>query len=104
MAQKAANMTEERYYLMLKGKSVGPLTPAQLSHVYREGLINRHSRIRGEGRKEALPLYRDRVVGQAVFGRGRAVQVMRGVFEERRSASFAGMAFSIVAALLAVVR
>lgn len=104
MTQKAANMATDRYYLMLKGKSVGPLTPAQLARVYQEGLINRHSRIRSEGRGEAVPLYRDRAVSAAVFGRRRHMQVLRGVLEEQRSASLAGMAFSIAAALFAVAR
>lgn len=104
MTQKAANMATDRYYLMLKGKSVGPLTPAQLARVYQEGLINRHSRIRCEGRGDAVPLYRDRAVSAAVFGRRRHMQVLRGVLEEQRSASLAGMAFSIAAALFAVAR
>jgi hypothetical protein len=104
MTQKAANMATDRYYLMLKGKSVGPLTPAQLARVYQEGLINRHSRIRGEGRGEAIPLYRDGAVSRAVFGRRRHMQKLRGVIEERRGASLAGMAFSIVSALFAIVR
>lgn len=104
MTQKAANMATDRYYLMLKGKSVGPLTPAQLARVYQEGLINRHSRIRCEGRGEAAPLYRNPAVSRAVFGRRRHIQALRGVIEEQRSASLAGMAFSILAALFAVAR
>lgn len=104
MTQKAANMATDRYYLMLKGKSVGPLTPAQLARVYQEGLINRHARIRCEGRGEAAPLYRNPVVSRAVFGRRRHIQALRGVIEEQRGASLAGMAFSIAAALFAVAR
>lgn len=104
MAQQTANMATDRFYLMLKGKSVGPLTPAQLARIYQEGLINRHSRIRGEGRGDAGPLYRDPTVSRAVFGRRRHIQALRGVLEEQRGSSLAGVAFSIIAALMAVAR
>lgn len=92
------------YYLMLKGKSVGPLRAEHFSRLAQEGLITHRSMVREHGKGDARPLYSQPDVAKAVFGRKAPLVAMKGHMEEYRSRPLVSIAAGILVGVLATLR
>lgn len=92
------------YYLMLKGKSVGPLRAEQFPLLAQEGLITHRSMVREHGKGNARPIYSQPDVAKAVFGRKAPLVAMKGRLEEYRHRPLVGIAASILVGVLATLR
>jgi len=92
------------YYLMLRGKSVGPLRAEHFPTLAKEGLITHRSLVREQGTGDVRPLYRHPDVAKAVFGSRAPLVTLKGTIEEYRARPLVGIVAGFAAGVLSLTR
>lgn len=92
-----------QYYLVLKGKSFGPLRPEHFVALAREGLVTHRSLVREHNTGEAVPIGRHPVIARTVFGSRAPIVKARSIMEDWRHRPVVGIAAGIAIVILASV-
>lgn len=89
------------YYIMLQGKSLGPLTPVHFRKLHAAGMVTRATFVREHGSRDTRPLCRHKELATAIWGSKAPLVALRGSVEEYRARPLVGVAASVLAGLLA---
>ncbi|NYZ14515.1 hypothetical protein HL658_18350 [Azospirillum sp. RWY-5-1] len=103
MAGNANTGASGAYYLMMHGKSIGPLKPLHVKKLYEAGMITHSTPVREHGLGDIRCLCHHRRLASHIWGARAPLVALRGSVEEYRARPVFGIAATLLAGLLAGV-